>query len=169
MQTRRLYLLRHAQAAPSAADGGSDHRRPLDAQGLSDAESLGRVLAARGVDPERVLVSAARRTRQTWECLAAAGLRAQARFEEALYNGTHTAYLSEAAEASDGADLMMVGHNPVIASVAVRLAKDGTSLAMQALSRGFPTCGLAILRFEEAHWLEDGYLEELLVPPHRPR
>lgn len=60
----RLVLFRHARAAPTQR-GGSDHERPLDADGWREAEDTARGLKALGAAPDRVLCSDARRTCET--------------------------------------------------------------------------------------------------------
>lgn len=158
--THRLYLLRHAQACPS---GPSDQARPLDGQGEADARALGRLMVERSIAPARAIVSDAARTRGTWACLADAGVASQLDVRQQLYNGSEDAYRSALAETGP-ADVMLIGHNPTIARLARTLAADGERSALEALARGFPTCGLAILRLEDGR--EGGYLEAFLIPPH---
>src|SRR5918998_6449827 len=80
---RRLMLLRHAKAGPLAA--GGDLERPLAESGRTGAQSLGAYLAGEQLDPDLVLVSPARRTRETWEALSSS-LQAQMRVEPRLYD-----------------------------------------------------------------------------------
>jgi len=59
-----LSLLRHAKSSwsnPSLPD----EKRPLATRGVSDAPLMGRAMAERGIDPDVVLCSSARRTRDT--------------------------------------------------------------------------------------------------------
>src|SRR5690554_8101404 len=64
VSTRRLYLLRHAEAdkPPSV----QDHERPLSAQGCDDAASIGAYMARAGLTPGFAVVSTSTRTRSTW-------------------------------------------------------------------------------------------------------
>jgi len=59
---------RHAKAAANS-DTGEDFDRPLAARGREDAV-VGKALAAAGADPQLVLVSSAKRTRETWALVA---------------------------------------------------------------------------------------------------
>jgi len=60
-----LLVLRHAKAA--GEPGVNDAERPLTGGGRRDAGSAGRWLLARGIAPDWVLCSSARRARETWE------------------------------------------------------------------------------------------------------
>ena len=61
---KRLYILRHAKAAP-ADPGQDDHARALTVRGLADAEAMAHHLRKNGAKPDRVLVSTSARTVQT--------------------------------------------------------------------------------------------------------
>ena len=63
---RRLMILRHAKAE-RAAPGGRDHDRALNERGREDARKIGDYMARHGLLPDRVVVSPAIRTRETWE------------------------------------------------------------------------------------------------------
>jgi phosphohistidine phosphatase len=54
---RRLVLIRHSKSA----DGPVDIDRPLSGRGVKDAREIGKWLAAADFNPERVVVSPARR------------------------------------------------------------------------------------------------------------
>ena len=81
---RQLVLLRHAKAAVDS-DTGEDFDRPLAARGREDAPVVGKALADEGADPQVVLVSDARRTRETWGLIAGAFPKAEVRFLKSLY------------------------------------------------------------------------------------
>lgn len=65
-----VILLRHASARSRKSWGGPELARPLDADGLAQAEALVAILSA--LRPARVVCSSARRCRQTVEPFAAA-------------------------------------------------------------------------------------------------
>ncbi len=67
----RLMLLRHAKSE-KAEPGMRDHERTLNARGRSETPMIGAYMARHGLIPDRVIVSTARRTRETWERLAPA-------------------------------------------------------------------------------------------------
>jgi phosphohistidine phosphatase len=81
---QRLILLRHGKAE-SVSDLGGDAERGLTDRGRRDSALMGRVLSQAGVKPDLVLVSDARRTRETWEEVSAAFPSAEAEFDPGLY------------------------------------------------------------------------------------
>src|SRR4051812_49694764 len=91
VQPRRLVLVRHAQAG----GGPVDADRPLTEQGARHAAAIGTWLARTGPAPDRVLVSPARRARQTWEEAAAALDPGSEPFvDERIYDNTVEAVLA---------------------------------------------------------------------------
>src|SRR6187200_3248617 len=79
----RLYLLRHAKS--SWDDPGlPDHDRPLAPRGRKAAKRMGAHLRERGIEPQLVLCSSARRTRETVERLALPS-GSQVEVEDGLY------------------------------------------------------------------------------------
>ena len=68
--TRTLVILRHAKAANP--EGVADPDRPLTSRGHADAAAAGAWLAHRDLQPDLVLCSSARRTRETWHGVALA-------------------------------------------------------------------------------------------------
>src|SRR4249919_3276668 len=90
----RLMLLRHAKAEKAEA-GMRDHERRLNARGQHDAPLIGAYMARHALLPDRVMVSTAERTRETWQRLSAAlEARPQVNFEERLYNAGSDAILT---------------------------------------------------------------------------
>lgn len=162
----RLYLLRHAKAR-WAEPGSSDYDRPLAASGHEDAERLGVTMAATGQIPETVLCSGARRARQTWAAVARNLPVADVRFVNDLYSADAAGYLDLVRKAGATRAILVVGHNPMMEDLATALSRAGDETAMAAVAHGFPTCGLAVLRFSTALSQiepEDGYLEAFLTP-----
>lgn len=162
----RLYLLRHAKAR-WAEPGTRDYDRPLSLSGKADASQLGAEMLLAGHIPDLVLCSGAKRARETWEAVATHLPVTDVRFMESLYNSDASGYLALIREAGDAGSVMVVGHNPIMEDLAAALSRDGAPEALAAVRRGFPTCGLAILRFStplSEIRPEDGCLEDFLVP-----
>lgn len=148
---RQLVLLRHAKAAANS-DTGEDFDRPLAQRGRDDAPVVGKALRDAGADPELVLVSAARRTRETWTLIAPNFPAAKVEFREDLYLA-EAADLLQAAEEAAAQRVMVVSHNPGLHELASRLAR-GMSAAESKLRAKYPTCAASIFTKtgENASW-----------------
>ena len=71
---RTLYLVRHAKAQMMAE---TDKLRELAPQGESDSAQLGRLFQSSLVQPDRIICSDAKRTKQTFDVMAEHGLVCQ--------------------------------------------------------------------------------------------
>ncbi len=164
----RLMLLRHAKA--EKAEGRMrDRDRPLNGRGRSDAAEIGAFMAAHAVLPERVIVSTAQRTRETWARMAGAfstGLAVA--FEDRLYDAK-TDDIVGVIKAAGGkaAALMVIGHNPGLHDTARLLLAHRGGSAHQ-LDEGLPTAGLVVIDFNEDSWERmaprSGRLKEFITP-----
>ena len=143
----KLYLLRHAKAG-WALPGMRDFDRPLDASGVRDADAMGLAMRERGYVPDLTLCSTAVRARQTLEGVAAHADTGRVVFIEALYSGDAAAYLSAIHDHDGRGSILVVGHNPSMEDLAIALTGSGSAAALASLSSGFPTSGLAVLKFE---------------------
>ena len=88
-------------------------------------------------------------------------------YKDALYSDDAAGYLSEVRRHRNCRALMIVGHNPMTEDLAQALTGSGDKEAAAALARSFPTCGLAILRFDDglAHAAPGkGVIEAFLTP-----
>ncbi len=140
---RRLYLLRHAKSSwddPSLAD----HDRPLAPRGRKAARRLGAHLSEEGIEPELVLCSSARRTRETLERLGGAVGGSTVEVEEGLYAADADALADRLRAVPDEVrSVLLIGHNPGLEELALDLAGRGEALAR--LEEKFPTGALAAL------------------------
>ena len=159
---RLLLLLRHAKAARDAADG-KDHSRPLNERGHVAAAAMGRWLASQpALQPELVLASTARRTRETWaEIAAQLPAQTQAHYERALYLAAPQTILECLVKTSNAIErLMIVGHNPGIHELARMLvgkigARPAARLAFDRMRDKFPTGSLAVVAFPKTqNWAD---------------
>jgi phosphohistidine phosphatase len=144
---RTLVVIRHAHAEGSAA---SDQERRLTDTGLAGAADIGTWLVTRGVQPDHALVSAAVRTEQTWRALAeAAGWDLEPELDEGLYvAGPETALDLLRIVPDDVRTLLVVGHNPTMASLAQLLDDgEGDVRAGNELARGYPPAATAVLTY----------------------
>ena len=109
----RVFLVRHAQAAP----GEPDDLRPLTPAGREVARSLADTLA--GVQPEAVVSSPLLRARETAAPIAAAaGVAAET--DERLAPGATLDGL-RAALAGRGATVVAIGHQPDCGQIVLEL------------------------------------------------
>ena len=163
-----LYFLRHAKAAPLGV--GGDFVRPLVDKGRKDATRLGAYLAERDLRPAKALVSAATRTRQTFEIVdAGLGGTVLASLEEGLFTETATQVTKRLRDMPASlTSLMIVGHNPSIQEATIGLARDGDVVDLQRIRTTFPPCSLAILSFDTDYWADvriaGGRLDLFVVP-----
>ncbi|MGI9658950.1 MAG: SixA phosphatase family protein [Gaiellaceae bacterium] len=146
---KRLYLLRHAKSTP-AADFNADHERPLAPRGVAATERLTRYLYAQGTEPNIVLCSSARRTRETLEGISA-GLHGDPELviDGGLYCASTELLLQRLRGLpSDVESAMVIGHNPGLHDLAVLLtgADAGARLSV------FPTGALVTLDLDAAGW-----------------
>jgi phosphohistidine phosphatase len=143
MPSHRLLLIRHAKAA----EGAIDSERPLTERGARDAEAIGAWLARAGLLPDHVLVSTARRARQTWEH-ASAPLEStpEPTVEPRIYDNSPDALLAAIRDVPEDAEtLALVGHNPSIAELADMLDDgDPDPEARRELDAEFKTGGVAL-------------------------
>ncbi len=127
----RLYLVRHAEAAP----GEPDDLRPLTASGRQTARALGARLAADGVRADAVLSSPLLRARETAAALGRA-LGCEPESDERLAPGATVDDLRDVV-AGRGAAVVVVGHQPDCGEIAAELSG--------APPPPFPPGGLAVL------------------------
>jgi phosphohistidine phosphatase len=125
-------------------------------------------VAQRGDPPSLVLCSTARRALDTLEPLRhRLGVPFEARRE--LYLADPDALLEVLAGIDDREScVLVIGHNPGLHELALRLARHGDDEARARLREGFPTAALAVLELAITRWDEIhagcGTLLELRVP-----
>lgn len=156
---RQLVLLRHAKAATNS-DSGEDFDRPLAPRGQTDAPVVGKALADAGASPELVLVSSARRTRETWNLVAPNFHTAVVDFRDELYLA-EAELIMRAAETSGAVRVMVVAHNPGLHELASRLASRMTPLESKLRAK-YPTAAGAI--FERKDDASSLRLKDFITP-----
>jgi phosphohistidine phosphatase len=143
---KQLFLLRHAKSSWDDADL-DDHDRPLAPRGEGALKLMAEHLRREGVTPALVLCSSAVRTRQTLERIAPAlGEGIPVEIEPGLYGASEQRLLERLRAVDDGVEsLMLIGHNPAVAQLALSLAGSGRNVA--DLRGKYPTGALATLEF----------------------
>jgi phosphohistidine phosphatase len=166
---RRLILFRHAKAEPSEP-GLQDRARALTERGRKDAAKIGAYMASHALVPDRVVISPAARTQQTWKHTANAFRPVPgATTADQLYDATPHAIFAVIKDAPVSAHtLMVVGHNPGLHEVALMLIASGDIEARERLREKLPTCGLVIIDFAFDDWTklhpQSGRLERFVSP-----
>ena len=148
----RLMLLRHAKAEKAEA-GMRDRDRRLNARGRDDAARVAAHMAQHALLPDRIIVSSAQRTRETWERMAGTFSTGVAvGYEDRLYDAGTEAILAviKATEGSPSG-LMVIAHNPGLYDTARLLLAHRGGEAHQ-LDDGLPTSGLVVIDFAEDDW-----------------
>lgn len=164
-----LSLLRHAKSSwknPTLPD----RERPLSARGIADASMMGRAMTERGIDPELVLCSSARRTLDTLSVvLPELKVEPKVVHEDALYHASPVEMLQLLRAVQPGANrVMMVAHNPEIQRLALDLIGAGPKHSRDRLREKYPTAGLVVITFTAGLWssvdVNSGNLTLFLVP-----
>ena len=160
---KTLYILRHAKAE-ALAPGGEDHDRPLAERGFREASQLGKYMMGQHLWPEKILCSTATRTRQTWQQVQDVFPQTiPIHYEEKLYHasapeiGRIIGY-----EADTISKLMVVGHNPGLHEICLRLAKDGDNKLRNQITMKFPTCSFVEVHFDGS-WRDLGTADTALI------
>ena len=164
-----LSLLRHAKSSWSNP-ALPDHERPLATRGVTDASLMGKAMAERGLDPELVLCSSARRARDTLD-LVLPELRVEPKVvhDDGLYHASPEEMFGLLHAIQPGANrVMLVGHNPEIQAFALDLVGAGPKHFRDRLSAKYPTAGLAVINFASGLWksvtVNSGTLNLFLSP-----
>ena len=148
--------MRHAQAAQPEL-GAEDFSRPLTAAGRRAAAQAARALGAEGVQPDRVLLSPANRTRET-----AAIVARELNVAESLLQAVPELYAASAAvirhviarHHGGAGTLLLVGHNPGISELAGQLSAPHAH-------KHLPTAGRCRLPLTDAQWRQLTQAKEL--------
>lgn len=167
---KKLYILRHAKTEPGHAHQ-DDHSRRLVERGVEAAQITGAYLYRQGVKPAKILCSDAVRTHETWaqiETIYPAPLNVE--FTRKLYMASANEILGILARLPSQIDsVMVIGHNPGMHQLAIKLAKEGDEELLDLLHLKYPTCALTSLSFGDVSWEEiaqDGHgrLEDFVTP-----
>jgi len=157
---KRLLVLRHAKAEQES-DSGRDFDRPLAEHGWKDATEVGRKMRERGLDPDAVIASPAKRVVETLAGLAEGYGPLDTDYDQRIYNASPETLLDVVRGADDGAQtLLLVGHNPGLHYLLLDLTHD-------EVGESFPTAALAVVDLAVASWADadraSGKLVDLIL------
>jgi phosphohistidine phosphatase len=149
---KSLTLLRHAKSTwddPVA----SDFDRPLNPRGRRAARAVGEAMKAAGLGFDLVLASPARRVIETLDEVATAFGPLDPVYEPRLYLASADTLLEIARTARDDIGrLMLVGHNPGLENLALRLTRKSPLRSEVELK--YPTGTLAGIALPVERWSE---------------
>ena len=144
---KRLLILRHAKAERES-DSGNDFDRALDERGWKDALEVGRVMRERGLDPDVVIASPAKRVVETLAALAEGYGPLDAGYDQRIYNASLKTLLEVVGQADDDVrTVLLVGHNPGLQLLLLKLSGGQTG-------ENFPTAALAAVDLDLASWAD---------------
>jgi phosphohistidine phosphatase len=158
---KTLLLLRHAKSSWKKA-GLPDHERPLNKRGKKEAPMVGAYLKEKGLVPDLILSSTARRAQDTAETVAeVCGYEGQVQLYQDLYMSDPTSYLDILRCLPDQANrVLVVGHNPDAEDLLALLTEVKEHMSTAALA----IINLPISSWEELNEATDGRLQDLWVP-----
>jgi phosphohistidine phosphatase len=161
-------LLRHGKTE-RPEPGGRDRDRKLTKRGCAEAPLIGGYMARHGLVPDLALVSPARRAVETWELVAACFAKSpQVASEGRIYNADAERLIAVLSEPRGARSLLVVGHNPGMHDLAVRLIGSGEAKARERVSEKLPTSGLVVIDLVFDDWSllhpQAGRLERFVSP-----
>ena len=145
---KTLVLIRHAKSDWSHS-GLNDFDRPLNQRGMNDAPLMAKVIEEKGLKPDFILTSPAKRALTTANFFAKHFELTDGNFAEniKLYNGTHRDYINLINELDDKYNTVFVfGHNPDITIVASEL--------LPKFAEHVPTAGCIGIDFNIDSWID---------------
>jgi phosphohistidine phosphatase len=145
---RTLFLIRHAKSSWDNP-GLRDFNRPLNERGLRDAPRMAELLAGKGVRPDLIMSSPAKRALTTAQFFAAAfGLAEDSIVrQQAIYEASPLDILRIIGELPEAAHtVLLFGHNPTFTDVTNMLAEKSVD--------NVPTCGIVHIESDAPTWPE---------------
>lgn len=141
----QLLLLRHAKSSWDDA-ALPDRDRPLNGRGRRAIAAIRRVMRELGLMPDLVLLSPSRRTRETLAGLEPWDETPLIEPIETLYLATADQLLAVLHDVPETVrSVLLIGHNPGLHDLGVRLAGDAGGEAAHRLAKALPTAALVEL------------------------
>ncbi|MBA2379923.1 MAG: histidine phosphatase family protein [Blastocatellia bacterium] len=143
---KKLFILRHAKSSWDTPDI-SDFERPLNDRGLSTAPFMGELLAGKGIAPDKIISSPAKRALYTAMLIReSAGLNTEISYDDRVYEASPQTLRQVVSELPEGlGSVMLVGHNPGI---------EGLIRMLSGETHTMPTAAFAELSLNIEHWSE---------------
>ena len=151
---KTLLVLRHAKAERES-DSGEDFDRPLAVRGWTDSRAIGREMRVRGIHPDAVVASPARRVVETLEAVAEGYGALDVEFDRRIFDNRPESLLAILHGADDEVQrLLIVGHNPGLQEILLRLATADAARLRDQIADKFPTAALAEMELPVGNWRE---------------
>jgi len=159
---KRFYLIRHAKSSWSNP-GLSDIERPLNNRGLRDAPFMSKMLAGKGVRPDRILSSPAVRAHTTARYFAEAFQIDPTEID--LHRNIYEAYPEQVLSLmrdleQEWETVLFFGHNPSFTSLA--------NMFTEEYIVNVATCGIVCIESSASSWADvdpsNAIVESYLYP-----
>ncbi len=149
---KTLYILRHAKAE-TGAPHQDDHTRKLVERGVEAAQIVGAYMFKQGIKPAKVICSDSVRTRETWSQIESVYPAPNVEFTRKLYLASANEMLASLVNLPEQiASVLMIGHNPGVHQLCLKLAKEGDEDMLDVMHLKFPTCALATIELGNVGW-----------------
>ena len=156
---KSLVLMRHAKSTWSA--DLSDFDRPLNERGIRSARALGNWLRAKDLLPDFALVSAAKRTVETFDELK---INCPCEKKRRLYLAPSEEIFHQLRQV-DANRLLLICHNPGISEFSQEILSQWP---IHSQFENFPTCSTCVIDFDLDDWSDlkfgIGTIRSFLVP-----
>ena len=141
---KTLFVLRHAKSSWENPDW-SDFERPLNSNGLDAARFIGELIYERGLQPQIIVSSPAKRAKQTAVLVKEiAEVAKPVKFDERIYEASPLALFNLIREFDEKWEsVLIVGHNPGFENLVRTLTGETVSM---------PTAALARINLEIENW-----------------
>jgi phosphohistidine phosphatase len=143
---KKLYIIRHAKSSWSDAEL-NDFERPLSKRGKANAPMMGERLKKKGVMPDIIISSPAKRAKSTAEMIAKeVGYEKKVLFDENIYESSVDELRKILTSIDDkNSVVFLVGHNPELNMLVDYYIK---------FYENIPTCGVVEIEFACESWAE---------------
>jgi phosphohistidine phosphatase len=166
---KSLTLLRHAKSGwddPVVRD----FDRPLNPRGRRAARAVGAEMKAQGLAFDLVIASPARRVAETLEEVAGSYGALRPDYDQRLYLASAATLLDLVRNAADAAGrLLIVGHNPGLEELALRLTRSDGDRLRGEVEVKYPTGTVAEIELPAERWSQVREGTGRLVRFIRPR
>ena len=146
---KTLLLLRHAKSSWKHPEL-PDHDRPLNKRGKQDAPRIAKIIRDKGLVPDLIMSSSAKRARKTAKIVAkTCGYPGEVELTPAFYLAGPSTYIKTLShQADEHQRIMLVGHNPGLEELLEMLVGR-----MELM----PTATLALVLLPLTQWRELNY------------